>query len=467
MSPVILCGGAGTRLWPKSRGALPKQLLSLTGERTLLQQTLERVKGFGKPILVCNEEHRFMVAQQAREIGFDQVTIITEPLGRNTAPAIAFAAILASELNGEEANLLVLPADHMLKGVEQFYAAVDAGLEAAHQDGLVTFGIIPTSPETGYGYIQGKEEVGAGVQKIGQFTEKPDAETAQEYFDNGSFFWNSGMFLFGAKTYLGELESVAPEIFFTASSAMQHAIVESDFIKLRKPDVLKIPEDSIDYAVMEKTGRGYIVPLGCSWSDVGSWSSLWEALAKDDNGNAAIGDVIIEDCKNSLVFGEDHLVAAVGVEDLIVIDTKDATLVASKDRAQEVKAIVNKIKTAGRNEHINHREVVRPWGRYDSIGAGDRFQVKRITVNAGASLSLQMHHHRAEHWVVVSGTALVQRGDEELMLAENESVYIPVGAKHRLKNPGLLPLEIIEVQSGSYLGEDDIVRFDDVYGRVI
>ncbi|UHQ57162.1 mannose-1-phosphate guanylyltransferase/mannose-6-phosphate isomerase [Microbulbifer sp. YPW16] len=443
---------------------LPKQLLSLTGEQTMLQQTLERVRGFAKPIVVCNEDHRFMVAQQAQEVGFDEITLITEPMGRNTAPAIAFAAIAAAR-EDENTNLLVLPADHLLEDVEQFHQAVDIGLQKSVDGGLVTFGIVPTAPETGYGYIQKADGGEDAIRKIEQFVEKPDLETAKQYIDGGNHYWNAGMFLFGAKCLLTELAEHASGIAQASATAMDNAVVESDFIKLRSEDVADIPEDSIDYAVMEKTQNGYVVPLDCGWSDVGSWSSLWEALEKDQDGNVALGDVIMEGCKNSLVFGEDHLVAAVGVEDLVIVDTKNATLVAPKDRAQEVKAIVSKIKTAGRDEHEIHREVVRPWGKYDSIGSGPRFQVKRITVNPGASLSLQMHHHRAEHWVVVSGTAIVERDGEEIMLSENESVYIPIGAKHRLKNPGILPIELIEVQSGSYLGEDDIIRFDDIYGR--
>ncbi|WP_444890104.1 mannose-1-phosphate guanylyltransferase/mannose-6-phosphate isomerase [Microbulbifer sp. DLAB2-AA] len=464
ITPVILCGGSGTRLWPKSRRMLPKQLLSLTGEQTMLQQTLERVRCYSKPIVVCNEDHRFMVAQQAREIGFDDLTIIIEPIGRNTAPAIAFAALAAIQNKGDT-NLLVLPADHLLDDVEQFYKAVDKGLQTSTEGGLVTFGIVPTAPETGYGYIQMAREDAGGVRRIARFVEKPDLETAQNYLDGGSYYWNAGMFLFRAKAFMSELASYAPVIAEASESTVKNAVVESDFVRLQKKDVEIIPEDSIDYAVMEKTTVGYVIPLDCGWSDVGSWSSLWEALDKDEQGNVALGDVIMEDCKNSLVFGEDHLVAAVGIDDLVVVDTKNATLVAPKSRAQEVKAIVSKLKTDGRDEHELHREVVRPWGKYDSIGSGPRFQVKRITVNPGASLSLQMHHHRAEHWVVVSGTAIVERDGEEIMLSENESVYIPIGTKHRLTNPGLLPLELIEVQSGSYLGEDDIVRFEDIYGR--
>ncbi|MCK7597365.1 mannose-1-phosphate guanylyltransferase/mannose-6-phosphate isomerase [Microbulbifer sp. CAU 1566] len=464
ITPVILCGGSGTRLWPKSRKMLPKQLLSLTGEQTMLQQTLERVRGFEKPVIVCNEDHRFMVAQQAQEIGIESFTMITEPTGRNTAPAITFAAVAATK-ECESTNLLVLPADHLLDDVEQFHRAVDIGLQASSKGGLVTFGIVPTAPETGYGYIQKATGDGTDIRPIAQFVEKPNKETATAYIESGEYYWNAGMFLFSARNLLDELAEHAPAIHRSSVKAMDNAKVESDFVKLNLDDVNAIPEDSIDYAVMEKTRRGFVVPLACGWSDVGSWSSLWEALDKDEQGNVALGDVIMEDCKNSLVFGEDHLVAAVGVEDLIIVDTKNATLVAPKGRAQEVKAIVSKIKTAGRDEHEIHREVARPWGKYDSIGNGERFQVKRITVNPGASLSLQMHHHRAEHWVVVSGTAIVQRDEEEIMLSENESVYIPIGVKHRLTNPGLLPLEIIEVQSGSYLGEDDIVRFDDIYGR--
>ena len=464
ITPVILCGGSGTRLWPKSRKMLPKQLLSLTGEQTMLQQTLERVRGYEQPVIVCNEAHRFMVAQQAQEIGFESFTMITEPAGRNTAPAIAFAALAAARQN-KSTNLLVLPADHLLEDVEQFHRAVDTGLQTSNNGGLVTFGIVPTAPETGYGYIQKAAGEAEDIRPIAQFVEKPNKETATKYIESGEYYWNAGMFLFSVRNLLDELAEHAPAIHRYSVKAMENAKVESDFIKLNLDDINAIPEDSIDYAVMEKTSRGFVVPLACGWSDVGSWSSLWEALDKDEQGNVALGDVLMEDCKNSLVFGEDHLVAAVGIDDLIVVDTKNATLVAPKDRAQEVKSIVNKLKLAGRDEHELHREVARPWGKYDSIGSGPRFQVKRITVNPGASLSLQMHHHRAEHWVVVSGTAIVERDGEEIMLSENESVYIPIGAKHRLKNPGILPIELIEVQSGSYLGEDDIIRFDDIYGR--
>jgi mannose-1-phosphate guanylyltransferase/mannose-6-phosphate isomerase len=443
---------------------LPKQLLNLTGEQTLLQQTLERVRGLSQPIVVCNEDHRFMVAQQAQEIGFESITLITEPVGRNTAPAIAFAANLI-KLKGSKTNLLILPADHLLEDVDQFRTALDIGLQKSMSGGLVTFGIVPTAPETGYGYIKKREGGSDSIYQIESFVEKPDYESARKYIADKKHYWNAGIFLFDADSFLKELKTYSPSIAKSSKLAIENATIESDFIKLRTSDVDKIPEDSIDYAVMENTESGYVVPLNCSWSDVGSWSSLWDALEKDTNGNVTLGDVIIEDSKNSLVFGDDHLVAAIGVEDLIIVDTKNATLVAHKERAQEVKSIVNKIRSAGRDESDVHREVVRPWGKYDSIGNGSRFQVKKISVNPGASLSLQMHHHRAEHWVVVSGTAIVQRDDEEIMLSENESIYIPVGAKHRLTNPGLLPLEIIEVQSGSYLGEDDIVRFEDVYGR--
>ncbi|WP_444941382.1 mannose-1-phosphate guanylyltransferase/mannose-6-phosphate isomerase [Microbulbifer sp. ZKSA004] len=464
ITPVVLCGGAGTRLWPKSRRMLPKQLQSLTGGHTMLQQTLERIRGYSKPIIVCNEDHRFLVAQQAREIGFEKLTIIIEPVGRNTAPAIAYAALVALQ-DGRDTNLLVLPADHLLDDVGQFRSAVDEGLKSSSAGRLVTFGIVPTAPETGYGYIKAEDTKQGSAKPITKFVEKPVLAKAESYLREGGFYWNAGMFLFGAEAFLEELTLYSPAIAKAAKKAVKNALIESDFVRLYQDDVEKVPEDSIDYAVMEKTHVGDVIPLKCGWSDVGSWSSLWEALEKDGMGNAAVGDVILEDCSNSLVLGEDHLVAAVGVDNLIIVDTKNATLVAPKDRAQDVKAIVNKLKIAGRDEHELHREVVRPWGKYDSIGNGPRFQVKRITVNPGASLSLQMHHHRAEHWVVVSGTAIVERDEEEIMLSENESVYIPIGAKHRLKNPGILPIELIEVQSGSYLGEDDIVRFEDIYGR--
>lgn len=461
--PVILCGGSGTRLWPKSRKKLPKQLLCLTGEHTMLQQTLLRVTDYGTPVIICNEEYRFIVAQQAHEIGIE-VSIIVEPIGRNTAPAIAFAALYELKKN-KNPNLLILPADHLLDDVQQFHSAIKYGIEKCEEGGLVSFGIVPESPETGYGYIKMERTEDKSVGKIDKFVEKPSLDVAKEYLASGDYYWNAGMFLFQAKTYMDELSSYAQEIANNSAEAMNLAEKDRDFIRLRSDTVNKIPSDSVDYAVMENTKNGYVVPLKCGWSDVGSWLSLWQALDKDDRGNVALGDVILEDCEDSLVMGEDHLVTAIGIRDLIIVDTKNAVMVASKDRSQEVKALVEKIQHAGRNEHISHREVVRPWGKYDSIGNGERFQVKKITVNPGASLSLQMHHHRAEHWVVVSGTATVHRDEEEFILSENESIYIPVGSKHRLTNPGLLPLEIIEVQSGSYLGEDDIIRFDDNYGR--
>lgn len=462
--PVILCGGSGTRLWPKSRQTLPKQLLRLTGDHSMLQETLLRVSPYSAPIIVCNEDHRFMVAQQAHELGIDNFTVIVEPLGRNTGPAIAYAAIHAMNTRPGK-HLLVLPADHLLADVAKFHEAVAKGTARSRSGGIVTFGIVPETPATGYGYIKADVSPGQDAGEITEFVEKPALEHAQNLVSSGDYYWNAGMFLFLGETYLRELSAYAPGIEQGCRAAMSAARVDSDFVRLPESAVASIPEDSIDYAVMERTQKGHLVPLKCGWSDVGSWASLWEALEKDGSGNVTAGDVIAEDCESSLIFAEDHLVTAIGLKDLIVVDTKNALMVATKERAQDVKLLVEKIRSENRNEHLNDREVIRPWGKYDSIGKGDRFQVKRITVNPGASLSLQLHHHRAEHWVVVSGTAIVQRDEEEILLSENQSVYIPIGTKHRLTNPGLVPLEIIEVQSGSYLGEDDIVRLQDVYGR--
>jgi len=461
--PVILSGGSGTRLWPLSREAYPKQFLPLVGDVTMLQATWNRVAAIaGKaPIVVANQEHRFMAAEQLRECNVTPQALILEPIGRNTAPAIAIAALQALA-TGEDALLLVLPSDHVVRDDTAFHAAVKQAAVAADAGKLVTFGIVPTAPETGYGYI--KAHVGEGVRGVDRFVEKPNLETAQQYVASGEYYWNSGMFLFKASRYLQELEALQPAILSACRTALDKASRDTDFIRLDADAFAASPNDSIDYAVMEKTADAAVVPLDAGWNDVGSWSALWEVSDKDADGNACHGDVIALDCRNSYAYGT-RLIAMVGLQDVVVVETDDAVFVGHKDRVQDVKEIVGQIKRDGRSEAAAHRKVYRPWGAYDSIDNGARFQVKRITVKPGATLSLQMHHHRAEHWIVVSGTAEVTRGDDVILLTENQSTYIPLGVTHRLKNPGKLPLELIEVQSGSYLGEDDIVRFEDQYGR--
>ncbi|WP_314103167.1 mannose-1-phosphate guanylyltransferase/mannose-6-phosphate isomerase [uncultured Stenotrophomonas sp.] len=461
--PVILSGGSGTRLWPLSREAYPKQFLPLVGDVTMLQATWNRVAAIaGKaPIVVANQEHRFMAAEQLRECNVTPQALILEPIGRNTAPAIAIAALQALAA-GEDALLLVLPSDHVVRNDAAFHAAVKQAAAAADAGKLVTFGIVPTAPETGYGYI--KAQAGTGVHAVDRFVEKPDLATAQQYVASGEYYWNSGMFLFKASRYLQELEALQPAILAACRAALDKASRDSDFIRLDADAFAASPNDSIDYAVMEKTADAAVVPLDAGWNDVGSWSALWEVSDKDADGNACHGDVIALDCRNSYAYGT-RLIAMVGLEDVVVVETDDAVFVGHKDRVQDVKDIVGQIKRDGRSEAAAHRKVYRPWGAYDSIDNGARFQVKRITVKPGATLSLQMHHHRAEHWIVVSGTAEVTRGEDVILLTENQSTYIPLGVTHRLKNPGKLPLELIEVQSGSYLGEDDIVRFEDQYGR--
>jgi mannose-1-phosphate guanylyltransferase/mannose-6-phosphate isomerase len=461
--PVILSGGSGTRLWPLSREAYPKQFLPLVGNYTMLQATWKRVASIAgaAPIVVANQEHRFMAAEQLRECKVVPQALILEPVGRNTAPAIAIAALQALAA-GDDALLLVLPSDHVVRDEAAFHAAVRQAAAAAEAGKLVTFGIVPTAPETGYGYI--KAAAGEGVRPVDRFVEKPDLATAQQYVASGEYYWNSGMFLFKASRYLKELESVQPAILAACRKALDNAARDNDFIRLDAAAFAASPNDSIDYAVMEKTADAAVVPLDAGWNDVGSWSALWEVSDKDADGNACHGDVMALDCKNSYAYGS-RLIAMVGLQDVVVVETDDAIFVGHKDRVQDVKEIVGRIKKDGRSEAAAHRKVYRPWGAYDSIDNGARFQVKRITVKPGATLSLQMHHHRAEHWIVVSGTAEVTRGDEVILLSENQSTYIPLGVTHRLKNPGKLPLELIEVQSGSYLGEDDIVRFEDQYGR--
>jgi len=472
--PVIMSGGSGTRLWPLSRKSYPKQLLPLTGGKySMLQETALRVKEFGAPIIVANEDHRFLVAEQLQQIGTVTADILLEPMGKNTAPAIALAAFAAMKKN-DQSIMVVLPADHLITDKKTFHMALKQAIDAAAQDKLVTFGIVPGHPETGYGYIKATaptekksktKSLPSQTLTIKQFVEKPDLATAKRYLKSGNYYWNSGMFVFKASVFLAELEKHNKAILIACRAAFEKAKIDLDFIRVDKEAFAKSPEDSIDYAVMEKTDNAVMVPLDAGWSDLGSWSSVWDVMKKDDNGNVVIGDVLARDCSNSLFYGENHLIAAIGVEDLVVIDTSDALLISHKDRVQDVKKIVDQMKAGKRPEHLIHRKVYRPWGSYEGIGEGKRYQVKRIIVKPGASLSLQMHHHRAEHWIVVVGTAKVQRGEKEILIGENESIYISLGEKHRLSNPGKLPLELIEVQSGEYLGEDDIVRFEDTYGR--
>ncbi|KAF1695618.1 mannose-1-phosphate guanylyltransferase/mannose-6-phosphate isomerase [Pseudoxanthomonas jiangsuensis] len=464
LQPVLLSGGSGTRLWPLSREAYPKQFLPLAGEESLLQETWRRVAELAEaaPLAVANEEHRFMLAEQLRQTGAAPAAIVLEPVGRNTAPAIAAAALQASA-GGEDPLLLVLPSDHAIADAAAFRAAVQAARAAAEAGQLVTFGIVPTGPETGYGYI--KAAAGQGVRAVERFVEKPDEATARGYVASGEYFWNSGMFLFRASRYLEELGRFRPDILEACRAAFAAATRDADFVRLEREAFAACPSDSIDYAVMEKTDAAAVLAVDVGWNDVGSWSALWEVATRDDAGNAHHGDVVALDCRDTYAWTDRRLVALIGLEDVVVVDTDDAVLVARKDKVQQVKDVVAGLKRDGRGEAVLHRKVYRPWGAYDSIDTGDRFQVKRITVKPGAALSLQMHHHRAEHWIVVRGTAKVTRGEEVLLLSENQSTYIPLGVQHRLENPGKVPLELIEVQSGSYLGEDDIVRFEDVYGR--
>ena len=464
IQPVILSGGSGTRLWPLSREAYPKQFLPLYGSDTMLQSTWKRVAGIAglPPIIVANQEHRFVAAEQLQQVGAKPDAILLEPVGRNTAPAIAIAALHAIA-NGSDPLLLVLPSDHVIRDIPAFHAAIASAVKCAETGMLATFGIVPSRPETGYGYI--KAVPGNGPRTIECFVEKPDAATAERYVASGEYYWNSGMFLFRASCYLAELERLQPAMLAACRQALDKAGRDMDFIRLDRDTFTACPSDSIDYAVMEKTAAGVVVPLDAGWSDVGSWSALWEISEQDAEGNAHHGDVIELNCRNTYTYGDKRLIAMIGLDDVIVVETDDAVLVGHRDHIQQVKDIVAQLKRDKRPEATWHRKVYRPWGAYDAIDHGERFQVKRITVKPGASLSLQKHFHRAEHWVVVSGTAEVTRGDEVLLLTENQSTYIPLGVPHRLRNPGKLPLELIEVQSGSYLGEDDILRLEDNYGR--
>ncbi|MBP8277005.1 MAG: mannose-1-phosphate guanylyltransferase/mannose-6-phosphate isomerase [Propionivibrio sp.] len=467
LTPIIMAGGSGSRLWPLSRQQYPKQFLALGDESlSMLQATIERLNGVktNAPVLICNEEHRFLAAEQLRRLAIDETNILLEPMGRNTAPAIALAALQAVQ-DGEDPVLLVLAADHMIEDVGSFHSAIGVALPLANDGKLVTFGIVPSHAETGYGYIEQGETTGQGGFAVARFVEKPDLATAQNYVSSGRFFWNSGMFMFRASRYLEELECFRPDILAACREALDGGSQDMHFTRVDADTFAACPEDSIDYAVMEKTADAVMVPLNAGWSDVGSWSALWEVSAKDGNGNVFKGDVLGQATRNTFVHADSRMVATVGVEDLVVVETPDAVLVAHKDKVQDVKKIVERLKAEGRQEHISHREVHRPWGMYDSIDNGHRYQVKRITVKPGAKLSVQMHHHRAEHWIVVSGTAKVTNGEKTYLVTENQSTYIPIGQVHALENPGVIPLELIEVQSGSYLGEDDIVRFEDKYGR--
>ncbi|MBN1958535.1 MAG: mannose-1-phosphate guanylyltransferase/mannose-6-phosphate isomerase [Desulfuromonadales bacterium] len=465
--PVVLSGGAGTRLWPLSRELYPKQLLPLVSDKTLLQETiirLEGIAGLQAPLVVCNEAHRFMVAEQLRGLDIQPEGIILEPCGRNTAPAVAIAALHAQQ-QGADPLLLVLPADHLIQNVESFQQAVTKAVVQAQQGALVTFGVTPSHAETGYGYIQASGTVKGDALTVKRFVEKPDLKTAQEYVDSGDYLWNSGMFMFRAERYLEELHKYQPNMLKACRRAAESMSSDLDFLRLGESDFAACPADSIDYAVMEKTAQAVVIPLDAGWNDIGAWSALWSVRSHDEDGNVRIGDVLTDQACNNYLHAQNRLIAAVGVEDLVVVETSDAVLVAKRDKVQNVKAIVEQLKARDRSEALLHRRVNRPWGAYEGIDVGERFQVKHITVNPGASLSLQKHHHRAEHWIVVKGTARVTCGDNILLLAENQSTYIPLGEVHRLENPGQIPLEMIEVQSGSYLGEDDIVRLEDIYGR--
>jgi len=467
VQPVIMAGGSGSRLWPLSRQLNPKQFLKLTDAKlSMLQATVARLQDLNvaHPLLVCNEEHRFLAAEQLRQLGQERGGIILEPVGRNTAPAIALAALQLSA-EGNDPLMLVLAADHLIRDVSSFQSQVRAAMPLAEAGKLVTFGIVPDKAETGYGYIQKGASLSDDGFEVSRFVEKPDLKTAEDYITSGDYFWNSGMFLFRCSRFLAELKSHRPDILAACENAMAGCSRDLHFIRVDAEAFAACPEDSIDYAVMERTKDAAMVTLDAGWSDIGSWSAYWQVSDKDESGNSCQGDVICHGSRNTLVRAEHRLVATVGVDDLVIVETKDAVMVAHKDHVQDVKKVVERIKADGRHEHMNHREVYRPWGMYDSIGSGERYQVKCIRVKPGAKLSVQMHHHRAEHWVVVSGTAKVTNGERTYLVSENESTFIPIGQIHGLENPGVIDLELIEVQSGSYLGEDDIVRFEDRYGR--
>jgi len=480
VQPVILSGGSGTRLWPYSREAYPKQFLSFTGDKTLLQETVSRIEDMDvnpaqfelkSPLVVCNELHRFLVAEQLRQMGFERSAIILEPIGRNTAPALSLAAAHALE-QGDDPILVVMPSDHHIENVAAFQRRVMEAVGWASEGAVVTFGIVPTKAETGYGYIRKGPAIGDNVFVLDSFVEKPDALTAAGYVACGEYLWNSGLFVMRASVWLEQISLHRPDVAAACEDALAQSKRDGDFVRVEKTRFANCPSDSIDYAVMEKLAkqqggsRVLVLPLDVGWSDLGSWSALSDVRPQDSDGNVTVGDVYTKDCRNSLLYSQSRFVAAVGVSDLLVIETTDAVLVAHKDQAQDVKAITEHLKNSSRQEHVYHAKVHRPWGDYEGIDHGIRYQVKRLTIKPGATLSLQMHHHRAEHWIVVKGTARVSRDGESFLLGENESTFIPLGVQHRLENPGVIPLEIIEVQSGCYLGEDDIVRFEDKYNRI-
>ncbi|NBO42056.1 MAG: mannose-1-phosphate guanylyltransferase/mannose-6-phosphate isomerase [Betaproteobacteria bacterium] len=468
--PVILSGGSGSRLWPLSRAQRPKQFLALTGDNSLFQQTLERVCDIEghqaqlSPIVVANTDHRFLVAEQCREMAIEPMSLILEPVARNTAPAIAVAAMAAMQ-RADDPVMLVLPSDHTFSDVAALHRAVGVGLLAAQSGSMVVFGITPTYPETGYGYVKARKADDHGVHAVEAFVEKPNLGLARSYIEQGGYYWNSGMFMFRASVYLQELTRHRPEMVKACQGAWDESTIDLEFVRLNKEAFASSPSDSIDFAVMEKTNKAVVIPLDAGWSDVGAWSAVWQVQDRDTSGNAIKGDVLIESSTNSYVNAQSRMVAIVGMDNVVVVETSDAVLVMNKDKSQDVKKLVDQLKSSKRSEVDLHREVFRPWGSYDSIDHGKRFQVKRITVKPSAKLSVQMHHHRAEHWVVVSGTARVRVGDKTQLITENQSVYIPVGEVHSLENPGKVPLHLIEVQTGSYLGEDDIVRLEDLYGR--
>jgi mannose-1-phosphate guanylyltransferase/mannose-6-phosphate isomerase len=465
--PVILCGGSGTRLWPLSRETYPKQFLRLLGGESLLQQTVQRlrdIEDIGPPLLVCNESSRFVAAEQMREIGVDDLRLLLEPVRRNTAPAIAVAALHALA-DDKDPLLLVLPSDHVIKNIDAFHSAIKAAIKAANRGHLVTFGITPRGPETGYGYIRAGSPESGAAQVVLEFVEKPDQATAARYIASGNYYWNSGMFLFRASRYLHELGRYQPEIVSACRAAIALAGRDADFIRLDSASYAASADIAIDYAVMERTDRASMIALDAGWSDIGSWASVWEAADKDGANNATQGDVVLQDCVDCMVHGTTRLVTAVGLRNTVIVETADALLIMDAGCAQDTRKLVGQLLLSQRPEADRHRQIFRPWGSYDSIESGPRFQVKRITVKQGGKLSVQMHHHRAEHWVVVSGTARITNGDKEYLLTENQSTYIPIGVVHSLENPGKIPLELIEIQSGGYLGEDDIVRLQDRYGR--
>ena len=467
--PVILCGGNGTRMWPLSRTNYPKQFLKLSSpDFSLLQQTIQRIpKSCSNAIFVCNENHRFLVAEQLLNINYSSETILLEPAAKNTAPAIALAALKALEVN-PDATLLVLASDHVIENKNTFHQAIEQAYSLAQQGYLATFGITPTAPETGFGYIKRAEKVESGTNgyKVAKFVEKPNKPTAQQYFTSGDFCWNSGMFMFKAKVFLDELESFEPAIFNACQAALINQSADLDFTRIDEQAFSQCPANSIDYAVMEKTGKAVVIPMAIKWSDLGTWPSLWDISIKDHNDNSCFGDVIAIDSTNNLIYSNTRLVSTLGVKNLVIVETADSILVAHKDQCQDIEKVVSALQSSNRDEHITPHLVHRPWGQYESLYQNEKFLVKRLMVKPGEALSLQMHHHRAEHWTVVSGSAKIQNGEKEFILIANQSTYIPIGTKHCLENIGSVPLEIIEVQSGSYLGDDDIVRFEDKYGRV-